>query len=497
MRFLRDLVILALAVCAVAAGLNHWRTNRQSIVSGIVLDMRTGRFVSGVNVVTKYLNSRGNSAETDSKGQFTLPVSHASEVVGLFVDHAQYAGLFGKTVGWGDHWIAPGDRENGLIVPAIPAAELSGTVHDDQFAPVAGCYVELLRPTDLRVLDLDSMGLGVRTDPSGRYAFRGVDPGVYYLLAECNGSALTEESKPDRLQLARQRRTAWTPVFYPNAQTLAHAQAVVAPPGEHLNALDIQVTKIRAFVLKGRFKWDHGQGPRSSDDFYSNDFSVRSVDLGSTYSVPCHWNIYPGTFECFPITVGRYQIAASVSHSPLNEIVGRPISPPINQRAVLGIQIANDAPVEIMLPMHQTASETRDNPPRPIRETGKLTIHLEGCGSYLYRRFSVQIWDHNPDHPPVSDISAGASPRFSLPVGRYRLSSFCGSYWRRYHDHYLDELINQKGGIEVDVLSGVNSTVDLRALGVGDVYHLASDYLRQDARPETDRARIAATASLP
>ena len=113
------------------------------------MDLSTRHPVAGVRVRPKFLNGYGKGVLTDSRGRFTMPVSASGGIGGLFVDDQRFAGLFGKIVGREGHSFRQGEQDSGVIVPAIPAAELSGKVLDDDDQPIAGCEIELFRPRSL------------------------------------------------------------------------------------------------------------------------------------------------------------------------------------------------------------------------------------------------------------------------------------------------------------------------------------------------------------
>lgn len=77
------------------------------------------------------------------------PVSIPSWISGAFVDDPRYAGLFGYTVGRESHSFRQGEQDHGIVVPAIPAVELSGKVIDEDGNSISGCEIELLTPRNV------------------------------------------------------------------------------------------------------------------------------------------------------------------------------------------------------------------------------------------------------------------------------------------------------------------------------------------------------------
>src|SRR6185312_12541244 len=106
------------------------QSGRESWVSGTVVDLKTRRTVAHVRVFPRYLNGHGGGVGTDEGGRFRLPLPYPTQTVGLFAEGGAYSGLFGKTLGFGGHWLREGERETGAVLPVVPAAIVSGSVRD-------------------------------------------------------------------------------------------------------------------------------------------------------------------------------------------------------------------------------------------------------------------------------------------------------------------------------------------------------------------------------
>ncbi len=494
MRTLRDLLLLAAVVSGAAAGLHYWQASRESFVSGSVVDLKTGRPVAHAHVFAKYANAHGEGVETDGDGRFRLLLPYPTQTAGLFAEGEGYAGLFGKTLGFGGHWLRKGERETGVVVPAIPAASASGSVHDDAGKPVAGCTVNLMRPVSLfGPLDID-MGVDeTTTDFAGKFQFKRLAAGVYFPNADCNAQAQSSYFPQKVIRENPRPFFAWKRTLYPSGLTLKEAEPVVLRPGERGVGLAIRVAKARAFTVRGRFVWDDGDGPKPRD-VYFNDFAVISSDERFAQPASCRWNTVPGSFECSPVIAGVYRLSMAISPVWVDGDPERRIATPNDQRGEMRLSIDEGGPPrEILLPMHKLG------PPRPKpvpskakrEETGSFDIDITGCGAYRFPQMSTQVLRIAPLGYPRVYYSGATSARVSgiweVPPGTYEVNAACAPYWGTRSNRYLDELLG-RAGTKVEVRPDVTTRISVRGLSTGEVYRLVVSHLQHEAEAEMKRA---------
>jgi hypothetical protein len=480
MRSTRELVLATLAILVAVAGLHYWRTSRPSQITGTVVDISTGLPVAGVRVRPKFLNGSGEGVLTDGQGRFTLPVSVPSWISGIFGDGPHYAGLFGKVVGRESHSFGQGEQDNSVIVPAIPAVELSGEVLDDGGRPISGCEVELLRPRHVYdPLRLVTANRTAAAGPGGAYRFTRVDAGIYYLLANCNDTYL-----PTYLPVAPQRfpkeQQVWANRLYPHAGKLSEAQAVIAMPGQRISGLNFRLTRTAGFLLQGRFVWTDGDSPQLLD-LYSNDFSATNLDLGlepnQTTNSRCGWNTYPGEFECIHMTPGNYLLTMTIS--PMWVEADRGHRQRENyQGGEIILHLGDTPPKPVALEMRKLHPRAVGGEQERTAETGWLDIRLTGCGSHEFRLMTYQIWDDAGT--PASVVSTPRQGRHAwqreVRPGRYRVSAVCRAYWGSQDNSYLDEVLAAKA-TPAQVHAGLTTEVNVRALSTEEVYQAAVAHL--------------------
>jgi hypothetical protein len=487
MRSSRDLVLATLGIIAAVGALHYWRISRPSQISGTVVEVITGRPVPNVRVRPKFMNGHGEGVFTDSRGRFTLPVSVPSWISGIFVDGPHHAGLFGKILGRESHSFRQGEQDSGVIVPAIPAAELSGKVHDDHGRPIAGCEVELLRPRHVYgPLRLVAANRTVSAGPGGEYRFTRADAGVYYLLADCNGLSI-----PSRLPVGRQRfpkqQKVWAKMLYPHADNLSDAKPVIAMPGQRIGGLDFRLTRTVGYLVQGRFVWRDGDVPQQLD-LYSNDFSATKIDLGlepnQTTNSRCGWNTYSGDFKCIHMTRGNYRLMMTISPIWIEADRGHR-QRENDQGGETVLHVGDTPPKPVVLEMRKLHPLADGGEQKRTIETGWLNIRLSGCGSHEVRQMTYQIWDNTGR--PASVVSTPSQGRHAwqreLKPGRYRVSAVCRAYWGWFDNSYLDEVLAATG-TPLQVRSGLTTELAVRARGTEEIYSAAVAYLARQRAPK-------------
>jgi hypothetical protein len=480
MRSTRELVLATFAIVAVVAGLHYWRTGRPSLITGTVIDLSTGRTVAGVRVRPKFLNGHGQGVFTDRRGRFTLPVSTSDGIGGLFVDDLHYAGLFGKTIGRESHAFREGEQDSGVIVPAIPAVELSGKVLDDDGHPISGCDIELLRPRSLHgPVRLVAANRNERTGPGGEYRFMRLDAGIYYLLAKCNGPSRTTHLRAGQGDVAPTEQNVWANLLYPHASKLSEAHAVITMPGQRIRNLDFRLNRVTGFLLKGRFIWVDGDSPQPRD-VYSNDLLLTSLDLGLAQNQTestCRWNTYPGEFECPQITPGSYRLTMFISPIWIEADRGH-LQRQNDQGGEMKLHLRDEALEPVALEMHKIDPGARNAMQRTPTDTGWLEVQLSGCGSHDSRLKNFEIWDEKGRRAQVLSrpLHGRHAWQLELARGRYRVSATCRAYWGWSDNPYLEEVLAQKGAA-TEVRSARTTQLRVRALSTEEIYRVAVAHL--------------------
>jgi hypothetical protein len=259
-------LLLILAGCLVACGvLSLSRRSLPGLISGQVIDWQTGQPVSDIEVRADELNFSKVVARTDVHGHFRFQPQDSPRVYFLFASSSRYGRLLQAT--WGQTVVLyrKGQQVRDVVIPAIPAAELSGRVYGNDGQPISGCSVSALTGTSHFDLSTDLQVRGVhtitpfdlaqaddpnqlmevesgKTDGNGLYVFHRLGADRYFVLARCQEAQTPRKNLP----------FIWEPMLYPNVNSIASAQAILLLPGDHRAGIDFHMQRKRACTLEGK-----------------------------------------------------------------------------------------------------------------------------------------------------------------------------------------------------------------------------------------------------
>jgi hypothetical protein len=275
------------------------------------------------------------AATTDDKGRFVV----AGLEDGTFNVNVQANGYVAQPYGQKTRGgpsapvnVNGGQPTKGIDAALIPAATISGRIHDPSDQPLINVSVQLLRysydPQGQR--SYQPVG-SATTDDRGEYRIYWVTPGRYYLLAgkpstgsnsfadfilaDFGGGGAAGNEVPRVLGFA----------FYPGVQEIANARTIDLQPGTQLQSVDMTLApkprmfKIRGTVVDSR----NGQAPPRASVFVApqmpglnQDDVYFGSDAGAT-----NYNTKTGTFEIRDLLPGTYSVVAMVTDNP---VLGRP-----------------------------------------------------------------------------------------------------------------------------------------------------------------------------
>jgi hypothetical protein len=325
-------LLLILAGCFAACwALNLYSRSIPGLISGEVIDWKTGQPAPDIDVRAHELNSSKVVARTDAHGRFSFQPRDMPNVYFLFASSPGYGKLLQATFGQTIVMYRRSQRVRDVVIPAIPATELSGHVYGSDGKPISGCSVSALtrashfdtsaelqvqaasttRPSDLPEADDPNNLMEVEsgeTNADGRYVFRTLGADRYFVLTRCKETQTRGKSVP----------FAWVPTLYPDVNSIANAREIVLLPGDRRVDIDFHMQRTRAYTLDGKIIFSDHSVPKpwpeavSSQDLvvFRTDRSLTSTWLGRE---PCQIDANAGRFRCDSLLPGEYTFYFKVS----------------------------------------------------------------------------------------------------------------------------------------------------------------------------------------
>lgn len=285
-----------------------------------MIDWSTGKPAAHANLSIDAINFSRREVRTDAQGrfQFNLP---REDIFFLSASPPRYGLLvqtrFGNTV----VAMRKGEKFRNLIIPAIPATQLSGHVLDSDGHPLLGCSVSAVSREDVnprKSVELNWLGFPVHS----RLPWEDDDPNKFYLAEEtqtaADGSFNFKRIGADRFFLLTrcQIRDAitqkldswWQPVFYPAATSLKEAHEILLLPGQHRTGFDFHLARPRTYRLEANPVGSDGStvDPFSGEvKVFRADRSLTSTQLGYE---DCALNYQTGRILCPALLPGKYTL---------------------------------------------------------------------------------------------------------------------------------------------------------------------------------------------
>ncbi len=332
MRTAAELLAILLICFAGCWLLDHEVRSRPTLISGQVIDWNTGQAAPYTEVRIDRLNFSQFAAETDARGRFTFLAPNQPDLYFLFAGAPYYGRLLQTTFGQTVVVYRPGEQVRDLVIPAIPATELSGHVYAMNGQPISGCEVSAITRdnrqagqfVELNVQGVQAFTYGApqaddpnqfidveteRTNDAGSYTFKGLGADRYFVLVRCKQTVNRENLT----------RFSWEPMAYPQASSISRAQENILLPGGHRFDIDFHMQRKQTYSLKGKVLFSDGSAP-DRWKMYSHDLKMFRSDraLTSTWlgQETCDWNANAGTFRCDFVLPGTYTLYFDLSDWP-------------------------------------------------------------------------------------------------------------------------------------------------------------------------------------
>jgi hypothetical protein len=230
--------------------------------------------------------------------------------------------------------LTPGKNVSGIAFRLLPPGVITGTVYDEDGAPVTSAQVRALRVagsgTHRQIGGVSSQ----RTNDLGEYRIWGLEAGQYLVAATYQRPQTNPGQQVDEVYL---------PTFHPSTADTSQATVVEVQPGAEVSGIDVDLRQAHAVMVRGRVMADAplkslrglyvSLAPRvaaeggyslsnysSSVQSDSGDFEIRGVPPGS-YDLSAMWN--DGKRQLF----GRVQVeVGSGNLDGVTFVLGSPIT---------------------------------------------------------------------------------------------------------------------------------------------------------------------------
>lgn len=253
LRFLTYVIACAAtSIGAIAQPLPKPLGNQRGTISGVVKAAGTASPIQGALIDITSGHTR-NSIVTDVHGRYAFRNMPA----GQYLVRASYRAPIGQ-----NRIITLRSEMSTKSVDfdlQIPGA-ISGRVVDEMGEPLPDFLVLLMtREYRLGVVSYSFHGIAT-TDHRGAYRIGSLSPGRVYLLhtkpRDQHVAALSNIPLDPKL-----RRQTYIPTYYPASAQIEAAAGVAVRSGEHLEGVDIRVSRSPSYCVQGTLSIDGGTGP--------------------------------------------------------------------------------------------------------------------------------------------------------------------------------------------------------------------------------------------
>jgi hypothetical protein len=388
------------------------------------------------------------------------------------------------------------EQITGIVIPAIPATELSGRVYASDGTPISGCYVSALtRDTRLNPranLQLERMSTTVasdlaeaddtqkfleietvRTGENGMFIFHRLGADKYFVLARCKSPAAR----------ARADHHAWIPMIYPDATSIAGAREILLLPGDRKGDIDFHLQRRRTYDLAGKMVFSDHSAPKPwPQAIYSQDLFVVRSDRSLTSSSwlaqePCEMNANAGTFRCDGLLPGEYTFYFEIEPALGSS---RNITP---QAAKVSYRVPN-ATHEPLKVQFQSLPGGGIRTQKAYRGHGGILDFGKVCAGAPNGRPAIQVLalGHGYATAACDRMLFWQHTTITLPKDRYRIEAFEAAFVDNSYLGYSSkfEAVLAQQGTFADVDIGRTLEPSLPLLTTSQLISIALNSLRTD-----------------
>jgi len=465
------------------------------MISGQVIDWRTSRPVPYVDVLAEGLNSANVVARTGADGRFRFQPEASPGVYFLFVAAPRYGLLLQAKVGQTAVMYRKSQRIHDLIIPAIPATEISGHVYQDDGSPISGCLVYAFTRASHLGLSINLQAEGVRsilpfdqaeaddpnkfleggmvrTNPRGMYVFPNMGADRYFISVRCEASPAQQRAGVN-----------WVPALYPDVASIADAQQVLLMPGDHRADIDFHIPRAKAYTLEGTVLFSDLSKPKPwPEATYFQDLVVFRSDRRLTSTSfgrePCQIDINKGTFKCDPLLSGEYTLYFQVSGG-----MGSASNQP-TQAATVRYRVTAGRTQPLKVQLHSVSGENAVYQ-SPFQGPGGLIDFTKVCDAVPQGMPAVRAVAWGSGYAGVNCYltRVGSPTSVRLPQGSYQVAAFEADILHRPFGRgsSFEEALVQSG-TRITVSTGRTETPALRVLTTAQIIEIGLSSLRAEPR---------------
>jgi hypothetical protein len=255
--------------------------------------------------------------------------------------------------------LQPGQMLSDITIKMPLQAVISGTVTDDHGESMDRCHVQLVKRGWLRGRPGLMSNGNATTDSQGNFNLAQVEPGKYYLRADCqDGSWGRQPQLVDRQgNVIRQRLVS---TYFGDTTALDGATLIQVQPGQDLTGIAIRLRREAVYRIRGRISSiPAGDSPLNYYVYLMSRGTLNSFSVGGGGTRPKA----NGQFELENVQPGPYQLMIARSG-------GTPRQIPMQ------VEVSGDIEnLDVAIP-----------PPSEVR--GRLTVEGEPKGELS----TVQLW---------------------------------------------------------------------------------------------------------
>jgi hypothetical protein len=431
----------------------------------------------------KELNGSREAATTDARGRFTAAVPAAGWPYLLYAEDPRFGSLLQSTFGRGLAVYTQGEQHSGIVVPAIPAAGLSGHVYAADSTPLPACEVwALVEQSDhaprLREIEVQT------TDQKGAFTFTRLGSDRYFVLVRCHRYLPGDQARYGGVvaSVPWKSRNSWQPMLYPQAASLDQAKAIVLLPGDRQRGIDFHLRSVPQHSVHGKVIFSDRSQPRPSPVIYTHDLKALSLDPALAATAPngesCDWNANAGDFHCDFLSPGYYELTFGIG-SGFSLMGNSPLAMPPHEAKVKFEVKTETTASALTVQLQESKPPPRRNP--AISETGYL--HLQRLCPTEIKEGWIHVFSWGPAMQRLSTFggkTCAEEKTWPIAAGPYTVLASQADFFGAKGSPEILALLRQHGS-DVMIWSGSTSNLSIPVWGTEDIIRWALKSLRQSA----------------